>query len=150
MSFSLPPPSRSSSSNSGRLTKGWTESQQRTSSSSSYSTPTPPLFPSPLFLSAHQSHYSYPPGYQSATPIWTVPNPQGMPIPTLCSSSTASSIPSLIPNDWYRHQRKRKERYIEERRVSFIILCLSARLLTGENILSHVKVAFLSCVSKEM
>ncbi|KAG7239496.1 hypothetical protein INR49_028967 [Caranx melampygus] len=108
----------SSSSSSGCPTGGWTESQQLTSStsssSSSYSVPAPPsVFPSPLFhtyLSAHQSHSSYPPGYPPATPIWTLPCPQGAPIPSLCSSTSNSSIPALIPKEWYRHQRKKKER----------------------------------------
>lgn len=104
----------SSSSSSGHPTRAWTESQQLPPSSSSYSATTPPLFPSPLFLSAHQSHHGYPPGYQPTTSLWPVPSPQGAPIPSLCSSTSTSSIPSLIPDEWYRHQRKKKERYMEE------------------------------------
>ncbi|XP_026210267.1 E3 ubiquitin-protein ligase RBBP6 isoform X2 [Anabas testudineus] len=100
----------SSSSSSGHPTRAWTESQQLPPSSSSYSATTPPLFPSPLFLSAHQSHHGYPPGYQPTTSLWPVPSPQGAPIPSLCSSTSTSSIPSLIPDEWYRHQRKKKER----------------------------------------
>ncbi|XP_023252896.1 E3 ubiquitin-protein ligase RBBP6-like [Seriola lalandi dorsalis] len=106
----------SSSSSSGCPNGGWTESQRLTSSSSSsssYSATTPSLFPSPLFhtyLSAHQSHSSYPPGYPPTTPIWTLPCPQGAPIPSLCSSISTSSIPALIPKEWYKHQRKNKER----------------------------------------
>ncbi|XP_071330261.1 E3 ubiquitin-protein ligase RBBP6-like isoform X2 [Trachinotus anak] len=104
-----------SSSSSGCPTGGWTESQRLTSSSSSssYSATPPSLFPSPLFhtyLSAHPSHSSYPPGYPPTTPIWTLPCPQGAPIPSLCSSTSTSSIPALIPKEWYRHQRKKKER----------------------------------------
>nr|XP_019958579.1 PREDICTED: E3 ubiquitin-protein ligase RBBP6-like isoform X2 [Paralichthys olivaceus] len=97
---------------SGCPTGGWSESQQPTSSpSSAYTaTPPPPLFPSPLFhtfLSAHQSHSSYPPGYPPpTTPIWTLPCPQGAPLPSLCS--TTSSIPALVPKEWYRHQREKE------------------------------------------
>ncbi|XP_008286963.1 E3 ubiquitin-protein ligase RBBP6 isoform X2 [Stegastes partitus] len=83
------------------------------SSSSSYPATPPPLFPSPLFhtfLLAHQSHGGYPPGYPPTTPVWTLPTPQGAPIPPLCSSTSASSIPALIPKEWYRYQRKEKER----------------------------------------
>ncbi|XP_034448358.1 E3 ubiquitin-protein ligase RBBP6 isoform X1 [Hippoglossus hippoglossus] len=92
---------------------GWSESQQlMPSPCSAYTAPPPPLFPSPLFhtyLSAHQSHTSYPPGYPPpATPIWTLPCPQGAPLPSLCSST--STIPALVPKEWYRHQRETKER----------------------------------------
>ncbi|XP_062263659.1 E3 ubiquitin-protein ligase RBBP6-like isoform X2 [Platichthys flesus] len=93
---------------------GWSESQQRTSSPCSAYTvpPPPPLFPSPLFhtyLSAHQSHNSYPPGYPPpATPIWRLPCPQGAPLHSLCSS--ASTIPALVPKEWYRRQTEKKER----------------------------------------
>ncbi|XP_022058197.1 E3 ubiquitin-protein ligase RBBP6-like isoform X2 [Acanthochromis polyacanthus] len=83
------------------------------SSSSPYPATPPPLFPSPLFhtfLLAHQSHGSYPPGYPPAAPVWTLPTPQGAPIPPLCSSASTSSIPALIPKEWYRYQRKKKER----------------------------------------
>ncbi|XP_054861335.1 E3 ubiquitin-protein ligase RBBP6 isoform X2 [Amphiprion ocellaris] len=84
------------------------------SSSSPYPATPPSLFPSPLFhtyLLAHQSHGSYPPGYPPATPVWTLPTtPQGAPIPPLCSPASASSIPALIPKEWYRYQRKKKER----------------------------------------
>ncbi|XP_060946732.1 E3 ubiquitin-protein ligase RBBP6-like, partial [Limanda limanda] len=92
---------------------GWSESQQLTSSPcSAYTVPPPPLFPSPLFhtlFSAHQSHTSYPPGYPPpATPIWALPCPQGVPLPSLCSST--STIPALVPKEWYRHQTEKKER----------------------------------------
>ncbi|CAB1447733.1 unnamed protein product [Pleuronectes platessa] len=93
---------------------GWSESQQLTSSPCSAYTvpPPPPLFPSPLFhtyLSAHQSHTSYPPGYPPpATPIWTLPCPQGAPLPSLCSST--STIPAHVPKEWYRRQTEKKER----------------------------------------
>lgn len=109
--FCLP---HSSSSSSGHPTRGWTESQQLTSSSSTYSATTPPLFPSPHFLSAYQSHHGYPPGYQPTTPLWPVPSSQGAPIPSLCSSISTSSIPSLIPDEWYTHQRKKDKRYTDE------------------------------------
>ncbi|XP_042248692.1 E3 ubiquitin-protein ligase RBBP6-like isoform X2 [Thunnus maccoyii] len=108
-----------SSSSSGCPTVGWTESNTQqlpplssSSSSTSYSTtPPPPLFPSPhfhTFLSAQQPLSGFPPGYPPTTPIWTLPNPQGAPIPSLCSST--SSIPALIPKEWFRHQGKKKER----------------------------------------
>ncbi|XP_029364033.1 E3 ubiquitin-protein ligase RBBP6 isoform X2 [Echeneis naucrates] len=107
----------SSSSPSGCPIGGWTKSQQLTcsspSSSSSSSHAAPSFFPSPLFptyLSAHQSLSSYPPGYPPTTPMWTLPCPQGAPIPSLCSSTSSSSIPALIPKDWYKHQGKKKER----------------------------------------
>ncbi|XP_026181028.1 E3 ubiquitin-protein ligase RBBP6 isoform X2 [Mastacembelus armatus] len=93
----------SSSSSSACPTRGWTESQQLTP----YSATMPPLFPSPLFLPAHQSA-SYPPGYPHGTPIWTLPNPQGAPIPSLCSSTSTSSTPVLFSSEWYRHQRKKQ------------------------------------------
>ncbi|XP_040918545.1 E3 ubiquitin-protein ligase RBBP6 isoform X2 [Toxotes jaculatrix] len=109
----------SSSSFPGCPTGGWTQSQQLNSSSSSFSssssyTPTAQsLFPSPLlntYLSAHRSHSSYPPGYPPTTPMWKLPCTQGAPIPSLCSPASTSSIPSLIPKEWDRHQRKKKGR----------------------------------------
>ncbi|XP_037647640.1 E3 ubiquitin-protein ligase RBBP6-like isoform X3 [Sebastes umbrosus] len=116
----------SSSSSSGCPTGGWNESntQQLPPSVSSYTTPPPPLFPSPhfhSFLAAQQPLGIYPPGYPPTTPVWTLPNLQGAPIPSLCPStpslcpSTSSlfpstPIPALIPKEWYRHQRKKKER----------------------------------------
>lgn len=108
-----PPPWNSSCSSSGLPSRGWTESQQlipssssASSSSASSSTTTPPLFASPHFLS---SHSTYSRGYQQTTPVWTAPISQGTPIPSLCSSTPTSSIPSLIPNEWYKHQRRKKE-----------------------------------------
>ncbi|XP_070779201.1 E3 ubiquitin-protein ligase RBBP6-like [Enoplosus armatus] len=105
----------SSSSSSCCPTGGWNESNTQqlppASSSSSYPPTPPPLFPSPhfhTFLAAQQPLSSYPPGYPPTTPVWTLPTPQGAPIPSLCSS--ASSIPALIPKEWYTHQRKKKER----------------------------------------
>lgn len=96
-----------------------------TSSSSSYSNTPPPLFPSPLFhtyLSAQQLHSTYPPGYPPATPIWTLPAPQGTPIPSLCSSTTTSSpIPRLIPQEWYKYQRKKKDRCVPAYSIMFIL-----------------------------
>ncbi|XP_053193953.1 E3 ubiquitin-protein ligase RBBP6-like isoform X2 [Scomber japonicus] len=101
-------------------TGSWTESTAQqlppppsTSSSTTpfSATPPPPLFPSPhfpTFLSAQQPLSGFPPGYPPAPPIWTLPNPHGAPIPSLCSST--SSIPALIPKEWFRHQRKKKER----------------------------------------
>ncbi|KAM9346018.1 uncharacterized protein ABDE67_012625 [Symphorus nematophorus] len=108
----------SSSSSSGCPTGGWSESKNQqlppsSSSSSSYPATPPPLFPSPhfhTFLAAQQLLHGYPPGYPPATPTWTLPTPQGAPIPSLCSSTSASSIPALIPKEWYMHQRKKKER----------------------------------------
>ncbi|XP_078125021.1 E3 ubiquitin-protein ligase RBBP6 isoform X1 [Sander vitreus] len=103
----------SPSSSSGCPVGGWNESntQQPPPSSSSYpATPPPPLFPSPnfhTFLAAHQPLSSYPPGYPPPAPVWTFPNLQGTPIPSLCPST---SIPALIPKEWYRHQKKKKER----------------------------------------
>ncbi|KAF1379277.1 hypothetical protein PFLUV_G00174410 [Perca fluviatilis] len=103
----------SPSSSSGCPIGGWNESktQQLPPSSSSYpATPPPPLFPSPnfhTFLAAHQPLSGYPPGYPPPAPVWTLPNLQGAPIPSLCPST---SIPALIPKEWYRHQRKKKER----------------------------------------
>ncbi|XP_019113893.2 E3 ubiquitin-protein ligase RBBP6 isoform X2 [Larimichthys crocea] len=110
----------STSSSSSCPTRSWSESfntQQlppsSTSSSSSYPAVPPPLFPSPLFhtfLAAQQPLNSYHPGYPPATPVWTLPTPQGAPIPSLCSSTAASPIPALIPKEWYMHQRNKKER----------------------------------------
>ncbi|TMS15021.1 E3 ubiquitin-protein ligase RBBP6 [Larimichthys crocea] len=110
----------STSSSSSCPTRSWSESfntQQlppsSTSSSSSYPAVPPPLFPSPLFhtfLAAQQPLNSYHPGYPPATPVWTLPTPQGAPIPSLCSSTSASPIPALIPKEWYMHQRNKKER----------------------------------------
>ncbi|XP_038552141.1 E3 ubiquitin-protein ligase RBBP6-like isoform X3 [Micropterus salmoides] len=108
----------SSSSSSSCPTGGWNESntQQRppsSSSSSSYPATPPPLFPSPhfhTFLAAQQPLNSYPPGYPPTTPVWTLPTPQGAPIPSLCSSTSIAPIPALIPKEWYSHQRKKKER----------------------------------------
>ncbi|XP_032392378.1 E3 ubiquitin-protein ligase RBBP6 [Etheostoma spectabile] len=103
----------SPSSSSGCPIGGRDESntQQPPPTSSSYlTTPPPPLFPSPnfhTFLAAHQPLSSYPPGYPPPAPIWTLPNLQAAPIPSLCPST---SIPALIPKEWYRHQRKKKER----------------------------------------
>ncbi|TDH02711.1 hypothetical protein EPR50_G00155420 [Perca flavescens] len=76
----------------------------------SSATPPPPLFPSPnfhTFLAAHQPLSGYPPGYPPPAPVWTLPNLPGAPIPSLCPST---SIPALIPKEWYSHQRKKKER----------------------------------------
>ncbi|XP_034750569.1 E3 ubiquitin-protein ligase RBBP6-like isoform X2 [Etheostoma cragini] len=98
----------SPSSSSGCPIGGWDESNTRQpppTSCSYLATPPPSLFPSPnfhTFLAAHQP-LSYPP----PAPIWTLPNLQAAPIPSLCPSS---SIPALIPKEWYRHQRKKKER----------------------------------------
>ncbi|KAM4531930.1 E3 ubiquitin-protein ligase RBBP6 isoform 2-T2 [Odontesthes bonariensis] len=109
----------STSSSAGCPTGGLTEStipQPSTSSSlslSSYTTTPSPLFPSPLFhtlIPTHQPNSGYPPGYPPATPNWTLRNPRDGPIPSLCSSASTSSIPVLIPNEWYRPQRKKKER----------------------------------------
>ncbi|XP_054463672.1 E3 ubiquitin-protein ligase RBBP6-like [Anoplopoma fimbria] len=103
----------SSSSSSLCPTGGWNEpnTQQPPPSVSSYpSTPPPPLFPSPhfhTFLAAQQALGIYPPGYPPPTPVWTLPNLQAAPIPSLCPST---SIPALIPKEWYQHQRKKKER----------------------------------------
>ncbi|XP_041812681.1 E3 ubiquitin-protein ligase RBBP6 isoform X2 [Chelmon rostratus] len=103
----------SSSSSSTCPTGGWSDSSTLqpppSSASSSYPTAPPPLFPSPhfhAFLAAQQPLGSYPPGYPPATPVWTFPPPQSAPIPSLCSSTSAS----LIPQEWYMHQRKKKER----------------------------------------
>nr|XP_020453549.1 E3 ubiquitin-protein ligase RBBP6 isoform X2 [Monopterus albus] len=100
----------SSSSSSGCPTRGWTNSQQFTSSSFSYSASAPHLLPSPLFLSAHQSHSTYSPGYPHTTPSWTIPNPQGAPIPSLCPPTSTTSFSALETSDWYSHQRKEKQR----------------------------------------
>ncbi|XP_029015515.1 E3 ubiquitin-protein ligase RBBP6 [Betta splendens] len=106
----------SSFSSSAHPSRGWTETQQLNSAT------TTPLFPSPMFLSPQQSHPSFPLGYQPTTSLWPVPSPHGTPIPSLCSSMSTSSIPSLtsststpfipslIPDEWYRHQRKKNER----------------------------------------
>ncbi|XP_072224572.1 E3 ubiquitin-protein ligase RBBP6 isoform X2 [Leuresthes tenuis] len=109
----------STTSSAGCPTGGLTEStipQPCTSSSlssSSYSTTPSPLFPSPLFhtlIPTHQPNTGYSPGYPPATPNWTLRNPRDGPIPSLCSSASTSSIPVLIPKEWYRRQRKKKER----------------------------------------
>ncbi|XP_036944540.1 E3 ubiquitin-protein ligase RBBP6-like isoform X3 [Acanthopagrus latus] len=108
----------SASSSSGYPPTAWSELNNRqlppsSSSSSSYPVAPPPLFPSPLFhtfLATQPPHNRYPPGYPPATPVWTLPTPQGAPIPSLCSSASSSSIPTLIPQNWYMHQRKKKER----------------------------------------
>ncbi|XP_075942602.1 uncharacterized protein LOC142945120 isoform X2 [Anarhichas minor] len=103
----------SSSSSSLCPTGGWNESntQQLRPSITSYpATPPPPLFPSPhfhTFLAAQQPLSSYPPGYPPPAPLWTLPNLQGAPIPSLCPST---AIPALIPKEWYQHQRNKKER----------------------------------------
>uniref|UniRef100_UPI0037E7DCA2 E3 ubiquitin-protein ligase RBBP6 n=1 Tax=Semicossyphus pulcher TaxID=241346 RepID=UPI0037E7DCA2 len=97
---------------------GWTESTPQqlppSSSSSSYPTVPPPLFPSPLFqtfLATQPPPSLFPPGYPPATPIWALPTLTGAPIPPLCPSiASSSSIPALMPNDWYMYHRKRKER----------------------------------------
>ncbi|KAL6102518.1 rbbp6 [Pungitius sinensis] len=87
---------------------GWSESsnQQLRPSSSPYpATPPPPLFPPPhfhTFLAAQQPLSGYPPGYPPPTPMWTLPNLQGAPIPSLCPST---AIPALIPKEWYRKER---------------------------------------------
>ncbi|KAM8844303.1 E3 ubiquitin-protein ligase RBBP6 isoform 2-T2 [Spinachia spinachia] len=92
-------------------TGGWSESstQQLRPSFSPYpATPPPPLFPPPhfhTFLAAQQPLSGYPPGYPSPTPLWTLPNLQGTPIPSLCPSP---AIPALIPKEWYRHQTKKE------------------------------------------
>ncbi|XP_049924463.1 E3 ubiquitin-protein ligase RBBP6-like isoform X3 [Epinephelus moara] len=112
---SVPPTTWESSSSSSRPAESWNETntqqqQQRPPPSISYPTAPPPLFPSPhfhTFLTAQQPLSSYPPGYPPAAPVWTLPNLQGAPIPSLCPST---SIPALIPKEWYRHQRKKKER----------------------------------------
>ncbi|KAM9843993.1 uncharacterized protein ACBR49_013122 [Aulostomus maculatus] len=46
--------------------------------------------------SAQQPLSSYPPGYSATTPVWTLPNPQGAP------------IPSLMQNEWLSNQRKKR------------------------------------------
>ncbi|XP_070838083.1 E3 ubiquitin-protein ligase RBBP6-like [Chaetodon trifascialis] len=100
-----------SSSSSGCPTRGWSESNTLqpppSSASSSYPAAPPPLFPSPhfhTFLSTQQPLSCYPPGYPPATPVWTFPPPQSAPIPSLCSPASAS----LIPKEWYLHQRKKE------------------------------------------
>ncbi|XP_069566073.1 E3 ubiquitin-protein ligase RBBP6-like isoform X1 [Brachyistius frenatus] len=107
----LAAPSCSSSSSSSFFSTSTTTTA--TTSSSLYQTTPPPLFPShlfPTFLPAHQSHGGYPPGYPPTTPLWMLPAPQGAPIPSPCSSTSASSsIPVLIPEEWYRYQRRKKE-----------------------------------------
>ncbi|XP_073350339.1 uncharacterized protein [Pagrus major] len=106
-----------SSSSSSCPPAAWSELNNRqlppSSSSSSYPVAPPPLFPSPhfhTFLATQQPLNRYPPGYPPATPVWTLPTPQGAPIPSLCSSASSPSIPTLIPQNWYMHQRKKKER----------------------------------------
>ncbi|KAI3360046.1 hypothetical protein L3Q82_014378 [Scortum barcoo] len=108
-----------SSSSSGCPIGGWKECNTQqlppTSSSSSclYPTTPPPLFPSPhfhTFLTSQQPLNSYPPGYPPTAPIWTLPTLQGSPIPSLCPSTSTSSIPALIPKEWYMHERKKTER----------------------------------------
>ncbi|XP_077940225.1 uncharacterized protein LOC120827758 isoform X2 [Gasterosteus aculeatus] len=92
-------------------TGGWSESglQQLRPSFSPYpATPPPPLFPPPhfhTFLAAQQPLSGFPPGYPPPTPLWTLPNLQGAPIPSLCPST---AIPALIPKEWYRHQTKKE------------------------------------------
>ncbi|XP_051243076.1 E3 ubiquitin-protein ligase RBBP6 [Dicentrarchus labrax] len=112
-----PPTCWDSSPSSGCPPGGWNKSNTQqlppSSSSSSYPATPPPLFPSPLFhtfLAAQQPLNSYPPGYPPTTPVWTLPTLQGAPIPSLCSSTSASSIPALIPKEWYMNQRNKKER----------------------------------------
>ncbi|XP_029998007.1 E3 ubiquitin-protein ligase RBBP6 isoform X2 [Sphaeramia orbicularis] len=93
----------------------WTKfsAQQLPSSSSPYSAAQPPLYP-PVqfhtFLRAQQPLSSYPPVYPMTTPLWTLPTPRAAPIPSLCSSPSTSSIASLIPKEWFRHQRQKNER----------------------------------------
>lgn len=96
---SKPLTSLDSSSPSSSCTKGsWNESivQQ----------PTPP---SPFSLSAfhtnlpaHQSNSCYPPGYPSATPIWTPAVLQGSPITSLYSHAPS------VHKEWYEHQGKER------------------------------------------
>ncbi|KAM6905355.1 E3 ubiquitin-protein ligase RBBP6 [Xenentodon cancila] len=99
----------------GSLTESNTQqpssSATPSSSTSSYSTTPSPLFPSPLFhtfIPTHQPHSNYPPGYQPTTPVWTLPAPKGAPIPSLCPSTSASSVSALNPNEWYSQQRKER------------------------------------------
>ncbi|XP_054892034.1 E3 ubiquitin-protein ligase RBBP6 isoform X2 [Poeciliopsis prolifica] len=107
----------------GSLTESNSEQHRARSSSSSYSslqtTPTP-LFRSPpfhTFVPTHQPLSSYLPGYPPTTHAWKLPIPPGAPLPSLCSSTT-SSIPVLIPKEWYRFQRKKKERSPHKRSFS--------------------------------
>ncbi|CAG5897568.1 unnamed protein product [Menidia menidia] len=106
-----------SSSSAGCPTGGLTESTtpqplaSSSSSLSSYSATPSPLFPSPFFhtlIPTHQPNNSYSPGYPAMTPNW-MHNPQGGPIPSLCSSTSTSSIPVLMPKEWHRPQIKKKE-----------------------------------------
>ncbi|XP_014326898.1 E3 ubiquitin-protein ligase RBBP6 isoform X1 [Xiphophorus maculatus] len=107
----------------GSLTESNSEQHRTRSSSSSYSSlqTTPlPLFRSPpfhTFVPTHQPLSSYLPGYPPTTPAWKLPIPPGAPLPSLCSSTT-SSIPVLIPKEWYRFQRKKKERSPHKRSFS--------------------------------
>ncbi|KAM4535438.1 uncharacterized protein V3H82_025203 [Fundulus diaphanus] len=100
----------------GSLTESCLEQCRTSSSSSSYSslpaTPSP-LFPSPpfhTFIPTQQPLGTYLPGYPPTTPAWKLPIPPAAPISSLCSSSSASTIPVLIPKEWYRFQRKKRER----------------------------------------
>ncbi|MEQ2313929.1 hypothetical protein AMECASPLE_006912 [Ameca splendens] len=108
----------------GSLTESSLEQPKTSSSSSSCSSlpATPlPLFPSPpfhTFVHTHQPLSSCLPGYPPTTPTWKLPIPPGAPIPSLCSSSSTSSIPVLIPKEWYRFQRKKKERSPHKRSIS--------------------------------
>ncbi|XP_007565812.1 E3 ubiquitin-protein ligase RBBP6 isoform X1 [Poecilia formosa] len=108
----------------GSLTESNSEQHRTPSSSSSYSslqTTTSPLFCSPpfhTFVPTHQPLSSYLPGYPPTTPAWKLPIPPGAPLTSLCSSSTTSSIPVLIPKEWYRFQRKKKERSPHKRSFS--------------------------------
>ncbi|MED6268013.1 hypothetical protein CHARACLAT_017935, partial [Characodon lateralis] len=108
----------------GNLTESSLEQPKTSSSSSSCSSlpATPlPLFPSPpfhTFVHTHQPLSSYLPGYPPTTPTWKLPIPPGAPIPSLCSSSSTSSIPVLIPKEWYRFHRKKKERSPHKRSIS--------------------------------
>ncbi|KAM4717525.1 uncharacterized protein FYW61_017593 isoform 2-T2 [Anableps anableps] len=108
----------------GSLTESSSEQHRTSSSSSSYSslqTTPPPLFPSPpfhTFVPTHQPLSSYLPGYPPTTPAWKLPIPPGAPLPSLCSSSSTSSIPVLIPKEWYKFQRKKKERSPHKRSFS--------------------------------
>ncbi|XP_043956753.1 E3 ubiquitin-protein ligase RBBP6-like isoform X1 [Gambusia affinis] len=107
----------------GSLTESNSEQHRTRSSSSSYSslqTTPSPLFRSPpfhTFVPTHQPLSSYLPGYPPTTPAWKLPIPPGAPLPSLCSSTT-SSIPVLIPKEWYRFQRKKKERSPHKRSFS--------------------------------
>ncbi|XP_041633570.1 E3 ubiquitin-protein ligase RBBP6-like [Cheilinus undulatus] len=77
------------------------------SSVPSYPPAPPPVLPSPHF-NPFPLPSGYPPGYPPVPPMWTFPTFKGAPIPPV--TSTGSSIPNIMPSDWFMYGSWKKER----------------------------------------